>query len=348
MTICVTGGSGVVGRAVVKSAVEAGHQVRVLDPKPFPFDEVFGGRAVQSVSQFSAGVEAMGALGDALTGAEAVVHLAAALPQASLDEAGFYEANVTGTLQVARMAAEAGVRRFVFASTIEVYGAQPVPRPLAEEAPKHFTGTYSRTKYECEQRLAEHRQALGLEVVSLRMPMVMGPGFYHEQSVLRLFHALRRGWPIPIPAPDALVSFVHSEDAAAAFLLGATVPGADGLVANVAAPDTPTMLAFMRELVERTGSRSRVVVVPARLVQAGLAVAKSLGERRGGKLGGTPVELMDFVLVGGAYGIDRARAMLGYAPRSTTVEAWCTAYEWYWSTRAQRGTIPVRPNRWQR
>jgi UDP-glucose 4-epimerase len=329
--MCITGGSGVLGRALVRSALERGWQVRVLDPTPFPDRPLVEASAAGHFDQVPGRVDDPDALGTALDGASVVVHLAARLPQAALSEAAYREANVEDTLRVARAAASKGVRRMLFASTIEVYGAQPVAAPLREDAPLRFTGVYSRTKYESEQCLLECRRTLGIETCSLRMPMVMGEGFHHEKTILRVFHALRRGLPIPVPGPDCLVSFVSARDAAQAFDLAATVPGADGRVLNVAAADSPTMLAFLRDVADAVGSRARMVAVPRPLGRAGLALAKRIGALRGGKLGGTPVELMEFAMVGGAYSIEAARQVLGYAPQDSTVDAWAATYRWFLS-----------------
>ena len=59
-----------------------------------------------------------------------------------------------------------------------------------------------------------------------------------------------------------------------------------------------------------------------------MAVARRAGRRRGA-IGGTPVELLDFVSTGGAYSIDKARRVLGYQPEDSCVEAWAGLYEWW-------------------
>jgi nucleoside-diphosphate-sugar epimerase len=323
--IAVTGGSGVVGRAVVAALLARGDKVRVLDPKPPPEPRA-------GVEHVAVSVLDRRGVARALEGCRGVVHLAAALPQARLDEAGFRELNVGGTRVVAAASRAVGVRRLVFASTIEIYGPQHSATPLGEDAPRRFTGVYSHTKWESERVLFDGYG--DLEPVALRLPMVMGPGFYHEPSVLRTFHALRLGRPIPVSAPDALVSFVAASDAAQAFVLALEVPEAVGEAFNIAAPDTPTMRAFFAELVALTGSSSRLVPLPSPLVRAGVAaagLARLLGRR---ELAGTPVELVGFAATGGAYAIDKARRLLGYAPATRCAEAWAATYRAYFEARA--------------
>ncbi|MCL4448491.1 MAG: NAD(P)-dependent oxidoreductase [Actinobacteria bacterium] len=326
MRICVTGGSGVLGRAVVSDLLSRGIQVRVLDlkepvvfrPTPSQFEYIRG-----SVLDYSALLEAV-------KECDAAVHLVAKLPQSHLDEQAFWDINVVGTMNLAHACTASGVKRMVFASTIEIYGAQAISVPLAEDAEKLFTGHYSHNKWECEQKLLEHQSRFGLEVSFLRMPMIMGPGFYNEKSVIGMFNLLKRNLPMPLPAPDMLVSFVSSSDCAQAFWLASTKPGAVGEAFNIAALDTPTLTQFMKDLIDLAGSRSKTIVPPSKLVEIGLKAGKFVAKNTTGKLAGTPVELLDFVLTGGAYSIEKARSLLGYDPQFTCAQSWYQTYKWYW------------------
>jgi len=320
----VTGGSGVVGRALVSRLVANGWEVRSLDRR-LPREATEG---VWSISGDAGDPEVVS---KAVKGVDAIFHLAARMPQAGLDEEGFRAANVEPTALLARAASAAGAKRFCFASTIEVYGAQETREPLREDAELRFTGIYSRNKYECEQILAQVRQETGLEVVSLRMPMVFGPGFYHEKTILSTFVALRSGLPIPVPAPEALVSFVSSRDAAQAFELAATREGVAGEVFNVAAPDTPTMLEFFEQLKAEVSSRSKLLPVPKSLLSRATSYAKKKARTPGAKVLGAPAELVAFIEVGGAYSIEKAKERLGYAPVDSCAQAWAGAYRWFWS-----------------
>jgi len=340
----VTGASGVVGRALVTELLACGAKVRASDvaPPPDGFPPLAG-----DYEHLRRDLSKPGVAEELVDGCEVVFHLAAKMPQANLDEEGFRRANVGTAWAVADAAKRAGVRRMVFASTIEVYGPQERSAPLSEDDAKEFTGPYSRNKWEVEQMLlgsgasgagSSHSDGDGgMEAVALRMPMIFGPGFYHEKAVLSLFVALRAGLPLPVPAPRALVSFVASSDVAQAMRLAAVVPEAAGEAFNVAAPDHPTMLEFFHQLVELSGSRSRVLVVPERLVDRAIEGAKRRADAGRTKvLGGTPAELVGFIKTGGAYSIDKARSVLGYEPRHTCASAWLSAYRWFWSIPLKR------------
>jgi len=313
----VTGGSGVLGRALIRELLENGHEVRVLDLKPPPEDLV--GR----VEFIPGSVLDPDAADRALDGADVVHHLAASMPQADLSARGFWEINVGGTLNIANAAIRRGTRRIVFASTIEIYGLYlPHEFPVKEDDEKRFTGTYSRNKFECENRLMDLREKHGLEVSFPRMPMIFGPGFYHEPSMMLLFRLIRRGFPVPMVAwPDAPWGSVSSADAAAGFRLCSESAEADGEAFNLAAADAPPCREALLDFIRRVGSRSRVLPVPSWLTSGVVDLMERFED-----YSPTPAELVRFALVGGHYSIDKAVRVLGYKPRLSAVEGMESAY----------------------
>lgn len=313
----ITGGAGVLGRAVARELVEHGHRVRVLDVKP-PAEDLGG-----KIEFVRGSVLDPAAVERAMAGVEVVYHLAASMPQAALSARGFWEINVGGTMLVADAAIKHGARRMVFASTIEIYGLYyPREFPVREDSPKRFTGVYSRNKWECEQRLLALQEKHGLEVSFPRMPMIFGPGFYHEASMMTLFKIIHRNLPVPVTAaPEAPWASVSAVDAAQGFRLCGEVPAADGEAFNFAAADAPACVAALTELISRVGSRSRLLKIPVRWTEATVNLIE-----RFEKYSPTPAELVRFALVGGVYSIDKAKKLLGYSPRLSAVQAMESAY----------------------
>src|SRR3569832_58244 len=137
----------------------------------------------------------------ALTGCDAVVHLAArahVMNDSTEDPMALYRAtNTEATLNLARQASQAGVKRFVFISTIKVRGGgrgaagRGADVPVPEDA-------YAISKWEAEQGLQQIARETGLEVVILRPPLVYGPGV--KANFLRLMKTIQRGWPLPLGA----------------------------------------------------------------------------------------------------------------------------------------------------
>ncbi|MBX9963565.1 MAG: SDR family oxidoreductase [Burkholderiales bacterium] len=135
-----------------------------------------------------------------LSGCDAVVHLAARvhvmqeLSALALD--AFRAVNVQGTAMLARQAAQVGVRRFVFLSSVKVNGEGSVGHPYLERDLPCPRDAYGISKWEAEEVLREIARETGLEIVILRPPLVYGPGV--KANFLRMMHWVQRGIPLPL------------------------------------------------------------------------------------------------------------------------------------------------------
>jgi nucleoside-diphosphate-sugar epimerase len=312
----ITGGSGVLGRALIKELVGQGHNVRVLDLKQ-PAENT------PNTEFIKGSVTDQNAIDQAVQGTEVVYHLAASMPQADLSARGFWEMNVGSTIKIAKAAVKHGLRRMVFASTIEIYGLHERHEfPVTEESQKRFTGIYSRNKLECEDRLRKISGEHGLEVVFPRMPMIFGPGFYHEPSMMLLFKLISKNRPLPVvAAPDAPWASVSSKDAATGLRLCGEAPGVSGQAFNIASYDAASCIDTLKQLTKSVGSSSRLISVPVPFIE----MAFNLIEKYE-KYSPTPAELVRFALVGGIYSIDKAKSVLGYEPELSCVEGMESAY----------------------
>jgi nucleoside-diphosphate-sugar epimerase len=206
---------------------------------------------------------------DALGDATEVVHLAARAhithETAEDSLAAFRTINTEGTFNLARQAAQAGIRRFVFVSTIKVNGEgresayAETDKPAPEDA-------YAISKWEAEQGLHVIAAQTAMEIVILRTPLVYGPGV--GANFLRLMSALDAGWPLPLGGiinrrsliylgnlVDAIiVSLSHSEAGGKTFLLSdlEVVSTTDLARRLAAALDTkPRLFALPRALIRQ-------------------------------------------------------------------------------------------------
>jgi nucleoside-diphosphate-sugar epimerase len=175
MSVLVTGGAGFIGSNLVRSLLEHGHAVRVLD-------DLSTGRAenldsVRDDVEFIEGdVRDPAAVAKAVVGVEVVHHLAA-LPSVARsvdDPLTSHQVNVDGTLQLLLAAVDAGVRRLIYASSSSVYGDTPV-LPKDEDMPVSPRSPYAAAKLAGEAYCRSFARVYPLETVCLRFFNVFGP-----------------------------------------------------------------------------------------------------------------------------------------------------------------------------
>ena len=150
----------------------------------------------------------------------AIVHLAAILPtKAQREPARATEVNVGGSLNLLEMGRQFGVRRFVFGSSLSVYGTCPAEQVVTEMDRAAPEDLYGAAKLYVEQLGEAYRRAHGVEFVSLRIGRVVGPGARSATSAWRseIFERLGTATPAEIEIPYAeseRILLVHVEDAA--------------------------------------------------------------------------------------------------------------------------------------
>ena len=196
MRVLVTGASGFVGVATCVFLMQQGIQVRAA---------VRGDRALPDGIEL-AYISEVGADTDwrkALSGVDVVVHLAArvnALPGNAADPAVEYDdINVQGTLNLARQAAWAGVRRFIFLSSAKVYGERSLlGHPFKEDSLLEPQDAYGMSKWKAEMGLHDLVGQAGMDIVIIRPPLVYGPGV--KANFETMMRWLVRGVPLPLGA----------------------------------------------------------------------------------------------------------------------------------------------------
>ncbi len=151
----------------------------------------------------------------AFEGIDCVVHCAARVHQINETEdeakSAYHEVNTLGTLRLAQQAAENGVKRFVFISTIKVNGESTEKNsPFLPMIGTEPTDPYGASKYRAEVGLQKVAQETGIEVVIIRPPLVYGPGV--KANFLSVMKWLKRGVPLPLGAIHNQRSLVYLDN----------------------------------------------------------------------------------------------------------------------------------------
>ena len=233
--ILVTGGAGFIGRHTVAALRSEGHAVRVLDDLSHGDGDAARALGADLVVGCITDAEVVAR---AVAGVDAVIHLAAkvSVPESWDDPDGFDRVNVGGFRTVLSAAADARVRRVVYASSCAVYGSLAgLPKresdPVAPESP------YAATKLADEAWASAWSRGAGLDTVGLRYFNVFGPGQDprgpYGAAIPRFVEAALAGRPVTLFG-DGLQGrdFVSVRDVARANMLAALHP-ADALAGRV-------------------------------------------------------------------------------------------------------------------
>lgn len=276
MRVLVTGANGFVGAATVRCLLQGGAcEVR---------------RALRSITPAAhdpSGAPDKVAVGDidgatdwraALEGLDVVVHTAARVHMMRETEAdplaAFRRVNTEGSMNLARQAARAGVRRLVFISSVKVNGeATPPGQPFRPQDPAlRPDDPYGISKFEAEQGLREVAAATGLEVVVIRPVMVYGPGV--RANFESMMKWVARGVPLPLGAIHAnRRSLVGLDNLADLIACCVRHPAASGQVFFAADGEDVSTTELLTRVGAALGKPARLLPVPPALLQAGARLA---------------------------------------------------------------------------
>ncbi len=280
--IALTGGTGFIGRYLVRELSRRGYRLRVLLRRPSALPAECASAVVGDLAR----PQNMAA---ALAGADAVIHSAGVAQEMSgLPEDDHRALNTEATIGLARAAQRAGVRRFVFLSSIRAQSGPTAAGVLTEDQEPRPTDAYGRSKLAAEHGLA----ALDLDWVALRPVLVYGPGM--RGNMARLAALARSRWPLPLAGLAARRSLLAVDNLVAAIdlLLAAPAPLRRPLI--VADPGPLTVAEMVASMRRGLARRPALFRVPAPLLAAALrAVGQpEIYQRLAGPLVADPAALM--------------------------------------------------------
>lgn len=301
--ILVTGATGFVGQALVGRLVSEPWSNRVIATvrkKNVSWPE--GVRSVQ-VGDLLPATDWR----EALHGVDAVVHCAArvhVMQDDSTDPLSAYrEVNVGGTLNLARQAAQVGVRRFVFVSSIKVNGESTLPGcPFSANDESEPLDPYGVSKLEAEQGLWKIAVQTGIEVVIVRPPLVYGPGA--KANFASMMRWVSRGVPLPLGCIKNARSMVALDNLVDLLVTCLKHPAAAGQTFLVSDGDDVSTTELLRRTARAMGKRALLLPVPASWLEmvAALLGKRAMAQRLCGSL---------------QVNIDKTRSILGWEPPLT-------------------------------
>jgi nucleoside-diphosphate-sugar epimerase len=316
-SVLVTGATGFVGRHLLVRLLASGVQVVAAtrsDTSTLPSDVK---RTVLDLGHVDSLVP------QALDGIDCIFHLAARvhiMNAAADEEAQMHQVNAEATAALARKAASAGVRRFVFLSSIKVNGERTEAKPfVADDEPAPLDG-YGRSKWRAEQALLRLAAGTGLEVVIVRPPLVYGPGV--GANFRQLMSAAYRAWPLPLAGIENQRSLISIWNLVDVLCRAATESGLTGrawLVSDGEDVSTPRLL---RLLASAMGRPSRLWRIPVPMLRS---IASAAGQRE--RLG----KLVDSLQVD----IDATRKAMNWRPPVSLEEGIGRTAAWFTEARRE-------------
>ena len=313
--VLITGASGFVGRTLLAAAAPL--QVRAAvrsNPVPdFAGEQVVIGE-IHGQTDWSR----------ALAGIDGIVHLAArvlVMKPTAKDRSEFEHTNVLGTERLARAAAQIGVRRFVYLSSIKVNGESSEDRQFRADDLPQPQDDYARSKLEAERRLSAIEASSGMSVSVVRSPLVYGPGV--RANFLRLLSLAHSGVPIPLGSISnarSMVNVWNLCDFICALLRSERSMSGVFMVADGEDVSTAELIRRLAQLMRRP---ARLFGMPAGALRALAAIAGRSAEFNR-LLGSLKVD------------ISETRARLGWSPPVTLQTGLERTVQWYFQQHPAR------------
>jgi len=297
----VTGASGRVGGALIRGLLDKGYAVRALV------------RNSDSAKKVPGGIEvAFGDITDAASlkgcceGVDVVFHLAALIDYKA-SKAKLQAVNSRGTANMVKEAARANVRRFIYASSIAVYGKRKVREVLKETDKLQPTDNYGHSKLAGEGAVKYGNVKFSL----MRVGVVYGPGF--QEAYFPLLGMLRKGGMPYVGPADNHIPFVHVDDVVRAFILAAKKELAPGEAYNIVGRPVTQKQAFDLACDALGVRHPRLHASPSFMLF--VVNVMNFFEKLVGRKPKLIREYIDMIAMNRAFDIDKAQMELSWEPR---------------------------------
>ncbi|HTT03856.1 MAG TPA: NAD(P)-dependent oxidoreductase [Steroidobacteraceae bacterium] len=331
MKLLITGGTGFIGSRLALEARSRGLEVTVAGQVKTSAERARHAELLGRGVQIDQGPLQDSTYAQSLVrGCDAVIHLAAAQHEANVPDAYFETVNVIGTRKLLEASREAGVQRFVYGSTIGVYG-DAAGGTLDESSPPRPVNIYGRTKLAAEGEVSSFASSLPTTII--RISETYGPADFR---LLKLFRALDRGRFLIIGAGTNLHQLIHVRDLVRALLLAMEHPAAVGqtvVVAGAQAMTTRDMVTQVARALGRPVPALHAPLWPFLLLAGGLelmcrpfGIQPPLHRRR-----------LDFFRKSFVFDTSKAHSVLGFSPQIAFSDGAAETAAWY----REHGYLPA-------
>ena len=264
MNILITGATGFIGQRLIQNLLtDSQHHICVLSRKSHhhlpPQVKAIQISAINGNTDYDAHLQ----------GIDVIVHLAARVHK--MDDTGdasypaYKETNVDGTQRLAEQAAKAGVKRFIYLSSIKVNGESTQPgKPFTADDEVHPTDPYAVSKHQAELALQSLAQSSSLEYVIIRPPLVYGPGV--KANFQKLMAIVNRGVPLPLGAIGNYRSLVSIDNLVNLIRSCIDHPAAANQVFLVSDDNDLSTTELLRNLATAMSRPSRLIPFPTSLL----------------------------------------------------------------------------------
>ena len=320
MKVFVTGATGFLGSHLTEELVRRGHEVTCLVRKtsdlkwltPLKIKLVYGDATEP------------GGLAEAVAGQEIVYHVAGVL--AATSEPAYLKVNAQGVenMIAACLEAKAPLKRFILVSSVAAMGPSFRGVPLDETTPCQPRRGYGWSKREGEMRALKYRDRIPLTII--RPPGIYGP---RDRQILKAFKVAKHGFFPIIGNPDRRVNLAHVADVVQGTILAGESPRGLSETFIIAGAENPTWNELVGHMGTGMGKRVRSLSVPAWLVDRVADLSVLWGRLRGRPAIFDREKAGDFGARQWLYSIDKAKKVLGYAPRHSVSEGFCETVAWY-------------------
>jgi nucleoside-diphosphate-sugar epimerase len=261
MKILVSGANGFVGKPLCEALIKRGWMVRGA-VRSQGFDNL----SIEFVKIND--INAQTDWSEALRDIDVVIHLAARVHNREEMSADplmeFQKVNVEGTKQLAMQATKAGVKRFVYVSSIGVMGPQG-KLPFTEEDKPNPQNYYSISKWEAEKCLSEIAKKYGLEVVIIRPPLIYGPNA--PGNFFKMTQLIKKKIPLPLASIKNLRSLIYIDNFIDALVLCVNHPKAAGKTFLISDGDDVSTPQLFIEVAKAMGAKINLLPCPIFLLK---------------------------------------------------------------------------------